>query len=355
MAIVFMTGFDWTSDVKEFPFLSSIDKLSLTTGRYSYGKCLQQLNPSSPVGKVDFGARYTELYMELDLRVKAFSTSNSGTILVVYSEDLVDHFYIRMTDADASGNINIKFVDAGGTIIGSATTSNPVLANSWVHIGIYVKVHATAGAVTVRVDSGSGPVTVISATGVDTEYLVGKGMQYLSILMPNWGSDMCMDNLVVMDTTGTKDIAFKGPSRIYTAHPNAVGNYSQFTPKSGSNYQNVDDTDPDEDSTYNESSTSGNRDSFPVPTWVGILDPALTIAAVKVTALARKTDATAISLFVSCRQGSVDYDGSSVALGDVYQNPGLVTPEKRWDQDPNVAADWTITRLDTAEWGYGIP
>ena len=112
MAIVFMTGFDWTSDVTEFPFLASYTSLSTAAGRYSYGRSLHTTNPTP--GKINLGARFLELYLEFDFKVKYFSLSYDGNNVKIGSEDSVDHYYLRLLDQDGLGNMNFSIVDEIG-------------------------------------------------------------------------------------------------------------------------------------------------------------------------------------------------------------------------------------------------
>jgi hypothetical protein len=89
--------------------------------------------------------------------------------------------------------------------------------------------------------------------------------------------------------------------------PIGAGNYSEFSKQgSASNWDNLDDTTLDSDSTYNYSNTVGQRDTLDC----GNL-PAITggIFGVQVNMAARKDDAGGRTLRSLTRVSSTDYEG----------------------------------------------
>jgi len=303
-------------------------------------------------------AAYSELIIEFDCFLSTFETTGApaGAFFEIQTEDGVGQICLCF-ESESGGSANVQFkTDAGGTL-GSATTGYPIPINAWFHIGIRVKISSTVGEVELMVDTGAGPVQEILDTGLDTEHIVGKIMQNFNVRRPNFSGSYFMDNLIVMDETGAKDNDFKGPSRVFYGLPATDGDLTDFTPLSSTNVSQVDERPPDEDSTYNQSPTSGHRDCFNFPTWTGVLDGALPIVGIRVYSFARKTDATPVSLKNFGRRSSVNYDGSNaVSLGDSFTAiADMDSPIEFWTEDPFDAADWTVAKLNAFQWGYTIP
>jgi hypothetical protein len=355
MAVVFFSGFDLTTDADQFPFLTS-NQAFFGTGRYGYGYALYVGGSREFSSFIDLKAPYDELFVEFDIKCPLFHAGTSGFFSFL-DEDLTFSHTLAMT-TESAGRANVQFTFANGATLAGPSTGYPIPVNdSWFHIGIYLLVHSSAGAVTVKVDTGAGPTTILDASGIDTEAVAGKTLQYFSTHRPAGTGNWSMDNLLVMDGTGAKDNTFKGPGRVYFQMPTGAGNYSDMTPSAGSNWQNVDEVPPDEDATYNQSPTPGHRDSFTVDSWASLIPSGLDIVAVQVNAMARKTDATAISLFTFLREATTDYDGSNVVvLGDSFVTIANVAwPIEFWDEDPSDSSSLTPTKLDAMEYGYAIP
>ena len=74
-------------------------------------------------------------------------------------------------------------------------------------------------------------------------------------------SGMNFDDLYVCDSAGSTNNGFLGDCRIDTIYPSGAGNYTQFTPSTGSNYTCVDETAPNT-TDYVDGATVGDRDSY---------------------------------------------------------------------------------------------
>src|SRR6185369_10251257 len=95
-----------------------------------------------------------------------------------------------------------------------------------------------------------------------------------------------------------------GPYRIECRRATAAGNYAQFTPLSSTNVSNVDDTHGnDGDTTYNAGTAAGNKDTFQ---FGSITPTAGTIPAIATHIMARKTEASGITLRAKQRQYGAD-------------------------------------------------
>ena len=360
MALIMFTGFDLSDDTDQWGFLSNTGNIGVASGastRYNYGYCTT-VNGSGP-GNIDLGTAYSEVLVEFDVYLDTHDSSSgvpTGAFFQFMDEDESGQIALCMI-SESANSVNVQFRNWASATVGAASTGYPIPLDTWFHISIRVKIHATLGEVEVKIDTGGGPTSIINSTGLDTEYNVGKTIQYCNVRRAQFSGTQRMDNFIAMDTTGGKDNAFKGASRVYFSLPASDGDLTDFTPLSSTNESQVDERPPDEDSTHNDSGTSGHRDCFNFPTWTGVLDTGLDIVGIRVSALARKTDASAISLKCFGRRSAVNYDGSSSAsLGDSFTAIANVNfPQEEWTEDPFDASAWSVAKLNAYQWGYVIP
>ena len=145
-----------------------------------------------------------------------------------------------------------------------------------------------------------------------------------------------------------------GDKFVWTGFARADGNYTDHT-YAGSgvtaNWQAVDDTATDNDTTFNQSSTVGDRDSFAVTAVPADIVDSANINGVRVVAAMRFTDSGPHTANVFTRypvSGTpVDYDGTGKALSSTYR-----APEGLWTTVPGTTTAWTITEIDDTEFGY---
>jgi hypothetical protein len=141
---------------------------------------------------------------------------------------------------------------------------------------------------------------------------------------------------------------FLGDSRTDAILPNANGTTSQLVGQdtnSTDNYLNVDDDPPDDDTTFNESSTVGQKDTYNYPS---ITPTAGTVYAVQISPLVRKTDAGVRSIATVARLSSTEVDGPNQALSTTYLNLADIRETK-----PGGGV-WTIADVNSAEFGVKV-
>lgn len=236
----------------------------------------------------------------------------------------------------SDGAIEVRRGKASGTIIGtSAAGVFPV--NAWTYIEVKATINDTTGAVEVHVNGTS----VLTLSSVDTKNTANAFITRYAL------STGLYDDHYFLDTTGsapTNDML--GDVKVEVIYPNAAGDSTDFTPSAGSNFQNVDDvTTNDGDSTYNESSTTGQIDLFnlqPLVATSGV------VFAVQSHMVARKTDGVVREVRQKLKSGSTVVDGATVGLGTSYQQYHGVIEEL----DPDTAAAWTISGVNALQAGY---
>ena len=158
-------------------------------------------------------------------------------------------------------------------------------------------------------------------------------------------TDFYVDDLYVADTTGGVNDDFLGPIAVTAKLPDGNGNWSDLVGQdadSTDNYLNVDEATPDAGTTYNESGTEGDKDTYTFEDITGTP----TVLGVAATMYARRTETGAKYVRAVARVGSTDYVGTTQGLAEGY---GVV--EEYWDENPATSTAWTYTTFNGAEFG----
>ena len=115
-----------------------------------------------------------------------------------------------------------------------------------------------------------------------------------------------------------------------------MGANSQFTPSTGSNYQNVDEMPPNNDTDYNKALSAGLLDTFPMTDFTLPADHV--IRAVIPVTVVRKTDAALDSkVKLHAYDGSTYQKSSAIAVttsyGEYFVRFTLQNDGSSWNQD----------------------
>src|SRR5262249_39117493 len=115
-----------------------------------------------------------------------------------------------------------------------------------------------------------------------------------------------------------------------------------WTPNgAANNWDCVDDTATDDDSTYISDSTVGHIDTYATAD----VDAGATVYGVQVNLYARKDDAATRQIAPVIRQAGTNYVGNTATLGSTYSFYSQL-----YDQDPTAAA-WTAATFNGDEFG----
>jgi hypothetical protein len=150
----------------------------------------------------------------------------------------------------------------------------------------------------------------------------------------------------VLDGSGAAPLnTFLGDCRVDARYPTAEGASSAWTPLSGTdNALMIDETAPDDDTTYNSTSTVGATDTHVVQ---DAPVPGAVLYGVQLCLSAKKSDAGACSLAPVVRHSGVDQVGTAFNPGTTYLYN--VTP---YGLNPGTGAAWTEAGFNAAEFGY---
>jgi hypothetical protein len=274
-----------------------------------------------------------------------FSVLPGGTqrAILTFFDTAVQHvFFALKTD----GTIEARMGAGAGTLLGTST--NVFATNTFYYLEFKVTISDTVGVVALRVN---GVVdATLNLTGQDTRNAGNSTANVITYgLNSSTASTIDMDDMYILDgTVGDADQPnndFLGDVRVEALLPSGAGNYAQFTPSAGSNYQNVDDAAPDGDTTYNSSATTNQLDTFAM----GNLATATGVVhGVELINSARKTDAGSSILAPVLRISATDYVGADDSLGTGY----TYQSDQTYDVSPATGLPFTISEVNAFEVGY---
>jgi len=283
--------------------------------------------------KAAYSDYYTTAYMDHGLSTD-YSTIIVGFRLhsTAWGSKALVQFY---DDTSCLGSITMT---TGGQIA-YAASSNPVVnvrhtstasVGAATHVTVKVVFSNSVGEVYIYFDG----VLDSSGTTLDT---IGGGTQCDMIRLAKTGSSTRISDLYVDSDTvhGDRNVAWD-PS-------DSSGVSSDFTATGDTNNEDcVDETPADDDTTYNRSTTSTDKDSL------GHSSPPsmATVVAVQEMVRARKEDANDGSIKVGTRYSSNESQSSSLSLDTTYKYV--------WEifEDVPGGSGWTAAEVEAAESSY---
>lgn len=341
MALIFADSFDhyatadilakWTS-ISNAPTISAPGRFGSSLTASGSQRYVQKTIPA--LGTYIFGFAFL-FGAQPNSDMTFFATLEGATV----------HVDLRLT---ASSTVRIT---RNGTTLATGTTV--LSAATFYYIEVKVIVSDTVGLAEVRINGvldasyyGAGSAgaptgdTRNGATGVIDGFRVG-------IVTGGVGEGTCRhDDLYVVDTTGSApNNTYLGDVRVEALFPNGNGNSSQFVGSdadSTDNYLLVDETTQDGDTTYVESSTVGNKDTY---TYTDLTPGTGTVFGVQSLLYARKTDAGTRTIKSVARTSATETDSADKTLSTTY----LYYPDVR-ETKPGGGA-WTVTDVNASEFG----
>jgi hypothetical protein len=245
-------------------------------------------------------------------------------------------------DLRINGVTGIWTVTRNGTLLLTSTT--PLALNAEVYVEIQFVVADSGGVAILKVDGVTD--SVINSSALDTRN-AGSGTigSVAVVLNTPTGCRNEVRDLYVNDNTGGVDDTFWGPIVVTTQVVIGAGTHADHTPSAGSNYQNVDDAEPDGDSTYNSTATLNAIDTF------AMSDngySAGTVKGVEVVLEQRKTDSSAATRVAPVFRIS----GTDYVASDISPSTTMRLDRVQVRLSPATAAAWTVGELDGMEAGY---
>lgn len=275
----------------------------------------------------------------------------AATMFLLISQDTLFSFpgLISATGTELTLSLNdskqleIRIGTQGGTPLANGT--KVLVEDVWYYIEMKAYIHDSAGTVVVKLDG----VTEINYGPGDTSYNGDTSITNISLARAGSGGiypEMAFDDLYICNDQGSTCNDFLGDVRIDCLRPNGAGNSTDFTASTGSNYQCVDDTTPNDDTDYVYGSTVGDHDTYAMedhPSAAG------SIYATQSHAWMAKESGGTRQAKIITRSGSTDYEGSAESISDTYQWFSEIR-----EVDPDTSSAWTISGFNAAQFGTKI-
>jgi len=251
-----------------------------------------------------------------------------------------EQFALRMT---ASGALAVYRGTSAITLGESAAAV--LTASSWHYVEVKVRVgNAGVGFYEVRVNG----VNVVSDANEDTQASANayaNTIRFWGVFDSSSTFQFAFDDLYIFDMSGADNNDFLGSQKIDCIRSNGAGDSTQLTPNTGSNYQAVDDTGHDGDSTYVESGTVGHQDLYAFASTT-LSD----IKGMQINAVCKETDMTPFDVKLVCKSGSTVDEGSSQPIGSTT----YLTRHRILEEDPDTTAQWDAAGVSAAQFGIEV-
>lgn len=171
--------------------------------------------------------------------------------------------------------------------------------------------------------------------------------------------DLYFDDVAINDGSGSFQNGYPGDGKIILLRPNAAGDNTGLTTGVSDNtnhYLNVDDITPDDDTTYNQTSTASQTDDYNIEDApIGSSD---TINVVSVGVRYRKVTSGTLVFNVRAKAssgGTVESSSNISSTGTTYTTNASAAPFNypltMYDLPGASTTSWTKSALDTAQIG----
>jgi len=336
MTLVFCDSFDHynTTALLSLKGYTSITNVGFTTGRNGSGLSMTATN--SLLNKSCFSPTQTAIVAGVAYKVVSTLTNNS--IISFLDPATSAQITARI---NSNGSVSIVRGAYNGTILATSTNggSTPALAlGVWYYVEFKVIVDNSNGYAEIKING----VSYITYSG-DTQNASDSSVEYLTLRNPGGGT-VIFDDLYVCSSTGTNS-SFLGDIKVECKFANATGTYSEWQPSTGTiNYQNVDETTPNDDTDYNSSSGTATADTFNFSDLSTISGQ---VFGVQRLLYARKDDAGSHSIAALHRNNDINSTGTILSLANTYAYYVDIL-----EKDPSLDENWTISNFNSSEWGY---
>jgi hypothetical protein len=228
--------------------------------------------------------------------------------------------------------------DATGAVT-LGTSAVALTANTYAYVEIQVRLHPTAGSVVVHVDR----VEVLNLPNVNTVNVGGGYFTVMGFRGAGDGNDV--DDVYVCDPAGPGPWnGLLGDCQVDACRPIGAGASTGWSPTGGANWQNVADTAPDADATYNTAFLIGAVDTYAMqPAAAGVT----TILGVQHNLTLRKTDtASCIVAPVVSRAGVMYESVRHFPLDPTFAVARVIQPV-----NPATGLLWLVGDFNASQFG----
>ena len=241
-----------------------------------------------------------------------------------------------------SASHEIKVYMGASTLLGTSSGAN-ITSAGWSYVETKVTV-GYYGSIEIRVNGS----TVYTQINVDTRpggynnAYDQFGWEFSGGARPAF-----YDDWYVCNNAGTSNNDFLGDCKVVAVYPVSDAGANQWTPSGGSSHNAlVADNPANDDTSYLESSTSGQKELWGFGTLSGLGS----IVGVQVNTDVRETDGTSHSLRTLVSSGATESEDTGQAVG----LQAYVTKARVVALNPDNSQPWTVTSLNAAKFGIKV-
>jgi hypothetical protein len=297
--------------------------------------------------------RYLQLgkndaYLQMDLAAKA--TRVVG--LAVWLQDLSSHNYPLVRFYDGSTlHVEVRVTSDGeiealrnATQIGITSGLN-ITAGSWFFLEVKATIDDAAGVVHVKKNGA----TVLNLTSADTQNggnASSDRLRLSSIAANASNFNTRIGDLYILNTDGGINDDFIGECRVEMITPTGNGDTNDFTPSTGSNYENVDEQVPDGDDTFNQAENTDDVDLYGCS---DLTSSSGSVHGVMFKAFARRTDVGARNLALGIKHSTTEDFDSGHALDSDYKYFSRIM-----DENPVTESAFSFSDVNDVQLGVKV-
>lgn len=227
----------------------------------------------------------------------------------------------------------------GASVLASSAAYSTL---NWHHFEFKAIIHETTGSWELRHNES---VDISDVGPVNTADSGSENWDTLDIINTSTDSNMRLDDIHVLDATGSFNNDFRGDSVIEGRLPTGDTVTIDWTPSSGPNHwDRLDDTS---DSTFVSTGNATDTDllTFDALSFItGTIHGVMAMMEVGLDVMGTRT------VRHKCDSGATLADGASQVVGTT----GFATLYEIWEVDPNTSTTWTLTNLNAADFGFEL-
>jgi len=279
---------------------------------------------------------------------KANSVPGSGNwtpILQFYQVE--PHSQLLQVQLQQGNGGELAFTQTSSTTVLHETSGLGLVANTWYYIEAYLKSGtASVGALALRVNG----VEEINASPTATRFGFPPAADRIDevriVATGALGPRHSYDDIYVLDDAGSTNNSFLGDCQVTTIYPNAAGDSSDFSPQSGSNFENVDDGETLDEANYVESDTAANRDLYG---YENVTIPT-SIFGLQVNTDCELTGTSPFDIKQVAKSGATTDVGPAESI---WSDQNTVR-RRLLEQDPDTTSAWTQSGINGAQFGFEV-
>jgi hypothetical protein len=236
-----------------------------------------------------------------------------------------------------------------GVLLGVTDPALAILLGRYYFIEFKAVINQSAGQIVVRINGQ----TVLTLSSVNTSPNGDNIADVVQVTGPGGNAFVYVDDMYVLDDSGTKNNDLIGDQQIGLIMPASDGDFTDWTPSTpGPHFSLVNEIPPDGDASYVWAVAPTVMAPFPIDCYhFQTVDPTRKIAAIQTNIIARKSDTGNRALSVLTRFGG----SNSVAdSGGRYVNETYIDYRNCFDVNPLTTSPWTPADVNATQWGYQL-